>query len=93
MRERNVGFARSARYNKAFPDRSRYAMNPEDTRPDDEVLCGCSGTSRGDIKRLFEQGMDLAAISQWSGALSGCGGCEWDIEQFLEELAGQQKQG
>jgi hypothetical protein len=31
--------------------------------------------------------MDLQAISRWTGALSGCGGCEWDIADFMKELA------
>jgi coenzyme F420-reducing hydrogenase gamma subunit len=34
--------------------------------------------------------MDINAISRWTGALSGCGGCEWDIADFLKELAEQQ---
>jgi bacterioferritin-associated ferredoxin len=34
--------------------------------------------------------MDMEAISRWTGALSGCGGCEWDIAPFLKELAEQQ---
>jgi predicted CxxxxCH...CXXCH cytochrome family protein len=57
----------------------------------DEVMCHCSGTKRGNIQRLAEQGMDLQAISRWTGALSGCGGCEWDIADFMKELAGGQK--
>jgi bacterioferritin-associated ferredoxin len=62
-----------------------------DTTPDpDEVLCFCSGTKRCEIEKLFRQGFDLQAISRKTGALSGCGGCEWDIEQFLKELADQQ---
>lgn len=32
----------------------------------------------------------MNAISRWTGALSGCGGCEWDIAQFLKDLAEQQ---
>jgi len=32
----------------------------------------------------------MDAISRKTGAISGCGGCEWDIEQFLNELADQQ---
>lgn len=55
----------------------------------DEVMCHCSGTKRGYIQRLHEQGMDIEAISRWTGALSGCGGCEWDIADFLKELAAQ----
>lgn len=52
----------------------------------DQVMCHCSGTKRGHIKSLYEQGMDIEAITRWTGALSGCGGCEWDIGDFLKEL-------
>ena len=52
----------------------------------EEVMCSCSGTTRKDIQGWFEQGLDLEAISRKSGALSGCGGCEWDISQFLKTL-------
>jgi NAD(P)H-nitrite reductase large subunit len=55
--------------------------------PADEVMCDCSGTKRGEIQSLFEQGLDVDAISRRTGALSGCGGCEWDIGEFLVELA------
>lgn len=58
---------------------------------DDEIMCTCSGTTRAKIKKLFNEGMDMESISNWSGALSGCGGCEWDVEQYLKELAEQQK--
>lgn len=61
----------------------------ESTQAADEVMCHCSGTKRDNIKNLFEQGMDINAISRWTGALSGCGGCEWDIADFLKELAEQ----
>ncbi|MDP2230657.1 (2Fe-2S)-binding protein [Methylotenera sp.] len=57
---------------------------------DDEVMCSCSGTTRGQILRFFKAGLDIDAISRKTGALSGCAGCEWDIEQFLKELAVQQ---
>lgn len=55
--------------------------------PEDKVMCHCSGTRRAYIRSLFEQGMDADAISRWTGALSGCGGCEWDIADFLKQLA------
>jgi len=57
----------------------------------DEVMCDCSGTTRGKIQSLFEQGLDMDAISRMTGAISGCGGCDWDIAQFLNYLAKQQK--
>jgi NAD(P)H-nitrite reductase large subunit len=59
------------------------------TNPDDIIICSCSGTKRSQIERLFNQGMDLDEISRWTGALSGCGGCEWDIEGLLITLAKQ----
>lgn len=65
-------------------------MNTPNDNAADEIMCHCSGTTRGEIQKLFTQGMDAHAISQWTGALSGCGGCEWDIADFLSELAQQQ---
>lgn len=52
----------------------------------DEVMCSCSGTTRGQIYDLVMQGKDIEAISRYSGALSGCGGCEWEIGEFVKAL-------
>lgn len=53
----------------------------------EEVLCDCSGTTRGKIHLLVEQGVDtLDAISRRTGAVAGCGGCEWDIADLLKTL-------
>lgn len=62
-------------------------------QPDDleDILCTCSGTTRGEVKSLFEQGKDMDAISRWTGAISGCGGCEWEIADYLKFLAEQSK--
>ena len=46
-----------------------------------------------EIPKLFREGYDQQAISRKTGALSGCGGCEWDIEQFLKELGEQPGDG
>ncbi len=62
-------------------------MDTKHPIPADEIICHCSGTRRNAIQPLFDQGMDMYAISRWTGALSGCGGCEWDIAQLLKELA------
>lgn len=51
-----------------------------------EIMCSCSGTTRGMIYDLVMQGKDLEAISRYSGALSGCGGCEWEIGVFVNAL-------
>ena len=54
---------------------------------EDEVICMCSGTTRAKVRSLFEQGLDAEAISRRTGALSGCGGCEWEIADMLKALA------
>jgi len=66
-------------------------MNSQHANTADEVMCNCSGTKRNHIQKLFEQGLDIDAISRNTGAISGCGGCEWDIAEFLEELAQKEK--
>ena len=52
----------------------------------DEVICPCSGTTKGKIKSLVEEGFDLDAISRKTGTLTGCSGCEWEIAEFIKEL-------
>lgn len=66
------------------------SQNP--CQPDD-TLCHCSGTTLSEIQRLAAQGLDLDAISRKTGALSGCGGCEWDITELLEAAARRNPQG
>lgn len=62
-------------------------MSLFDINSPDEIMCPCSGTTRGEIQRLFGEGLDMDAISRRTGALSGCAGCEWDVAQFLKALA------
>ncbi len=57
-----------------------------DANQDDDILCDCSGTKRSDIKRMFNDGMDVDKMSSKTGIISGCGGCEWDIEDYIELL-------
>lgn len=55
-----------------------------------EVLCSCSGTTRWLIIELVKQGKDLEGISRYSGALSGCAGCEWEITELVSRLQTEQ---
>jgi bacterioferritin-associated ferredoxin len=52
----------------------------------EEIMCACSGTTRGKIYDLVMQGKDFEAISQWTGINTGCSGCEWDIQAFVNAL-------
>jgi len=56
-------------------------------------MCHCSGTKQSYIQRLFDEGLDIQGISRMTGALSGCGGCEWDIGDYLKELAAHRATG
>ena len=54
--------------------------------PDDEVICFCSGTKRGKIKQLIEDGADsVEKISRATGAVSGCAGCDVPVQELLAE--------
>ena len=64
-------------------------MSSKNDNPDDEILCFCSGTRRGKIRDLYMQGMDIQEIAAMTGAMTGCGGCEWEIEYYLKELQQQ----
>ena len=61
-------------------------MSNSKNNPEDEILCFCSGVKRGKIRDLYLQGFDLQGIAEMTGAMTGCGGCEWEIEYFLKEL-------
>ena len=51
-----------------------------------EIICYCSGTKRQEIEKLIAQGeKDLERISRITGALSGCGGCEFEMRQMLSK--------
>ncbi|MEO1946110.1 MAG: (2Fe-2S)-binding protein [Methylophilaceae bacterium] len=52
----------------------------------DEIMCECTGTTRGKIFNLVSQRLDFDAISSKTGVNTGCGGCEWEIESFIEAL-------
>lgn len=65
-------------------------MNDKISPPTDTVMCVCSGTKQSEVQSLFAQGLDMEAISRRTGALSGCGGCEWEIAAMLQLLAEEQ---
>ncbi len=54
--------------------------------PDNDILCYCSGTTRQQIQKLLAEGVtDPDRISRITGAMSGCGGCEFEFEQLIAE--------
>ena len=61
-------------------------MSEQTDNPADEIMCACSGTTRGQIYELVMQGKDFEAISRWTGVNTGCSGCEWDVQVFVNAL-------
>ena len=61
-------------------------MTSDKDNIEDEIMCDCTGTTRGKIYDLVEQGFDFDAISRKTGVNTGCGGCEWEIESFINVL-------
>lgn len=61
-------------------------MSEQDLSADNEVICYCSGTQKQEIQKLIAQGeRDMERISRITGALSGCGGCEFEMKQLLKQ--------
>lgn len=55
---------------------------------EDTILCNCSGTRVSQVVTRYRQGLTtLEALSDATGIVSGCGGCEWDLCALLETLA------
>ncbi|MDP1657876.1 MAG: (2Fe-2S)-binding protein [Methylotenera sp.] len=56
-------------------------INPDKKK---DVICHCSGTTKGQIKALVNNGIDdLDGISRMTGACSGCGACDASILELL----------
>ncbi|EMR12311.1 NAD(P)H-nitrite reductase [Methylophaga lonarensis MPL] len=56
----------------------------------EEILCHCSGTTRGKIKSLVDKGADsIDKVGKATGASFGCGACDYDVEQYIAELTAQ----
>jgi bacterioferritin-associated ferredoxin len=61
-------------------------MSERGLNDESEVICNCSGTTLGQVMRLLNDGVDdLERISRITGAMSGCGGCEFDMQALLQQ--------
>ena len=60
--------------------------NISDSKKD--IICRCSGTTIGQIKKHIDNGVDdLESLSNATGACSGCGACDTDILALITEYA------
>lgn len=57
-----------------------------ENNPDDNgnVLCHCSGTTVDEVQALLKDGIVcMDRISRITGACSGCGGCEFELQEMI----------
>jgi len=52
---------------------------------ENETLCYCNLCTWGQVKRFAEIYLDYERVVQVSGAGSGCGSCQVDIEDLVEQ--------
>ena len=63
-------------------------INP-DYADRNNIICHCSGTTKLKIISLIDNGVDnLERISRITGASAGCGACETEIQELLDEFPG-----
>lgn len=54
---------------------------------EDRIVCHCMDVSYGTIKKAIEEGAKtLDDIKEMTDASTGCGGCEDEIQEILDEL-------
>ncbi len=58
---------------------------------DNDTICSCMGVTRGEIiKAIKEKGLKtVEEVSDATEAGTGCGGCQPDIQDILNEVNGK----
>ena len=61
----------------------------------DTIVCFCYSITRGEIREAIRNGAKtIEEIRAQTLANTGCGGCEWEVQELLEqELALMNKTG
>jgi len=57
---------------------------------DNETICNCMGVTRGEIIQAIKENKltTVEEVGDATGAGTGCGGCQPDIEEILKEING-----
>jgi bacterioferritin-associated ferredoxin len=51
-----------------------------------EVICSCTLVTYGQVYELAQQNLSFDDIVRRSGACSGCGSCQFEVETLIEEV-------
>jgi bacterioferritin-associated ferredoxin len=52
----------------------------------EEVICSCTLVTYGQVYKLAQQNLSFEDIVRRSGACSGCGSCQFEVEELIEEV-------
>lgn len=65
-------------------------MNNNPPNPKEPPLCYCTGTTKEKVQALLDEGFSsFEDIVNQTGATTGCGGCDYEVAEFIAE---QQRQ-
>jgi len=53
----------------------------------DEIICFCTLLTRRQIAAVLAQTLDFDKVVRLSGACTGCGSCQTDVEEMIQEAA------
>ncbi|HIF53722.1 MAG: (2Fe-2S)-binding protein [Methylococcales bacterium] len=61
-------------------------MKQSDVEENEQIICTCTGTTKTKILQLIDQGAkDLDQIASATGASTGCGSCDVEVMDILDE--------
>jgi NAD(P)H-nitrite reductase large subunit len=80
-------------FSTLLPKRQGMVDGPDSSsESDSQTVCFCHTVSRGKIRQAIRDGArTLEEIQKRTRASTGCGGCELDVREILEELLNAQK--
>ncbi len=52
----------------------------------EEVICSCTLVTYAQVYKLAQQNLSFDDVVRRSGACSGCGSCQFEVEELIEEV-------
>jgi len=66
-------------------------MTTNETNKTDDIICGCTGTTKEKITQLIQSGSStLDDIASKTGATTGCGSCDVTVVDFIKQQKTQE---
>ncbi|WP_218079769.1 (2Fe-2S)-binding protein [Anthocerotibacter panamensis] len=56
----------------------------------DEILCYCIRLTHSQVEPVARQCLDFNQVVRITGACTGCGSCQFELEELLDKLKAEQ---